>query len=95
MTNTYAIAVTTPMGDIDGSAELTVNGTALTGALKFMGKESPITGGTIDAAGNLVFGGTIATPMGKLAYHVTGTLRNGVIAGFAKTAQGSFAIRSK
>jgi predicted TIM-barrel fold metal-dependent hydrolase len=93
--NIYNIVVSSPMGEIDGTAELNINGTALAGSLTFMGKVNAFTGGTIDADGKVAFSGDLQTPMGKIPYTLTGTFKNGVIDALAKTKMGDIPIRSK
>lgn len=93
--NVYEVVVSTPMGDMPGKAVVTIDGTSLRGILTLMGNDNPFVDGTIDEAGNIAFQGDLQTPLGKIAYILTGTLLNGVICAAASTRMGSIAIRSK
>jgi hypothetical protein len=93
--NTYEIVVCSPMGDIDGKAVLNIDGTALSGTLSLMGKDNVFSNGGIDADGNVSFKGELSTPIGKMAYTATGTVKDGNVDVSAKTKMGDFAIKSK
>jgi hypothetical protein len=93
--NTYNIIVSSPMGEVDGTAVLNIDGVSIGGSLTFMGKVNTFTNGTIDADGNIAFGGDLATPMGKIPYTLTGTFKGGIIAAIAKTKMGDIPIKSK
>ncbi|MDR3209525.1 MAG: hypothetical protein LBT36_02735 [Oscillospiraceae bacterium] len=90
-----AIAVSTPMGDAEGTARLRIDGASLSGSITLMNQDASFSGGTIDADGNLKFTGSLDTPMGAAPYTVTGTLVNGKLTATAETGMGKFAIRSK
>jgi hypothetical protein len=94
-TSTYELVLSTPMGNLDGSATLTADGTTLSGSLSFMGGSHQFTDGTLDADGNLTIKGEAPMPMGSMQFTIVGTLIDGVINAVAKTAQGDIPIRSK
>ena len=60
-----------------------------------MKKENEFSGGTIDENGNVCFKGDLKTPIGKMAYTITGTLISGKVEAVAKTKMGDLKIRSK
>ncbi len=93
--NTYDVILSMPMGDIPGRVVLNIEGTSVSGSLSFMGSDNAFSGGTIDQAGNVSFKGDLKTPIGKMAYAVTGTFIDGVINAIAKTKMGDLAIRSR
>ncbi len=93
--NVYEVVVSTPMGDMPGKAVVNSEGTSLSGMLSLMGHDNPFTDGTIDEGGNISFQGDLQTPVGKIAYTITGTLIGGVICAVARTRLGDLAIRSK
>ncbi|MDR3309817.1 MAG: hypothetical protein LBS90_00515 [Oscillospiraceae bacterium] len=92
---TYNLVISTPMGDLEGSVTLTINGGALSGTFAFMGGKQPFSDGTIDGDGNIAFAGDIDSPLGKMPYSVSGTLKDGKLEAAARTAQGNFIIKSK
>ena len=91
----YDVAISTPMGKMDGKVVLNINGTALSGKITFMGKENEFSGGTIDENGNVAFKGDLKTPIGKMPYTITGTIASGKVKATAKTKMGDLAIESK
>ena len=93
--NTYDVVISTPMGDMDGSVVLVIDGTSLSGKITFMKKENEFSGGTIDENGNVSFKGDLKTPIGKMAYTITGTVAGGKVEAVAKTKMGDLKIRSK
>ena len=93
--NTYDVIISTPMGDMDGSVVLVIDGTSLSGKITFMKKENEFSGGTIDENGNVSFKGDLKTPIGKMAYTITGTVVGGKVEAVAKTKMGDLKIRSK
>lgn len=94
-TNHYDVMISTPMGDMDGSVILTAEGHTLSGIITFMKKENAFSGGTIDEAGNVSFKGELKTPIGKMDYTITGTVKDGNINAVAKTKMGDLRITSK
>ena len=72
-----------------------INGTALSGKITFMGKENEFSGGTIDENGNVSFKGDLKTPIGKMPYTITGSVAGGKVKATAKTKMGDLAIESK
>lgn len=93
--NEYDVLVSTPMGDMPGKVTLNIDGAALSGSFAFMGNDNAFSGGTIDENGSVAFRGDLKTPIGKMAYAVTGTLKDGMIDAVAKTKMGDLAIHSK
>lgn len=93
--NQYDVVISTPMGDMDGKVTLNVDGGSLSGTIGFMKNENAFSGGTIDADGNVAFKGDLKTPIGKMAYTITGTFANGQINAVAKTKMGDLTIKSK
>lgn len=93
--NEYAVAISTPMGEMDGKVTLNIDGSDLSGTIFFMKNENKFSGGTIDEAGNVSFKGDLKTPIGKMEYTITGTLIDGKIDATAKTKMGDLAIKSK
>lgn len=93
--DTYDVIISMPMGDMPGKVVLHIEGTSVSGSLSFMGSDNAFSSGTIDEAGNVSFKGDLKTPIGKMAYSVTGTLTNGIINAIAKTKLGDLTIRSK
>lgn len=83
------------MGDMDGKVTLNISGRDLSGTIFFMKNENQFSGGTIDEAGNVSFKGELKTPIGKMAYTITGTLIDSVIDAVAKTKMGDLIIKSK
>ena len=92
---TYDVVISTPMGNMDSSVVLVVDGTSLSGKITFMKKENDFTDGTIDENGNISFKGDLKTPIGKMAYTITGTVSGGKVEAIAKTKMGDLAIKSK
>jgi hypothetical protein len=93
--NEYEVVISTPMGDMDGKVTLNIDGTSLSGTIFFMKNDNTFTGGTIDEAGNVAFKGDLKTPIGKMAYTISGTFVDGKIDAVAKTKMGDLAIKSK
>ena len=83
------------MGAMDGKVTFTVDSGNLSGTIYFMNNENAFSGGTIDQDGNVAFKGDLKTPIGKMAYTITGTFINGQINATAKTKMGDLAIKSK
>lgn len=96
MANTvYNVIISTPMGDMDGRAEINTDGPSLSGVLRLLGKDNPFSDGTINEDGTFAFEGHIKILMGKLAYSITGTLKDGRIEASCQTKMGEMKIRSK
>lgn len=93
--NEYDVVISTPMGDMDGKVTLQVSGSDLSGTIFFMKNQNEFSGGTLDEAGHISFKGDLKTPIGKMAYTITGTLTDGKIDAVAQTKMGELAIRSK
>lgn len=93
--NEYKVSIETPMGAMDSTVVVVIDGTSLSGMISFMGKDNDFTGGTIDEHGKLSFTGALKTPIGKMDYIITGTLVDGVIDAVAKTKMGDLKIKSK
>ena len=93
--NKYDVVISTPMGDMDGNVVLVIDGTNLSGKITFMKKENDFSNGTIDNDGNVSFKGELKTPIGKMAYTITGKFVNGIIEAVAKTKMGDLKIKSK
>jgi hypothetical protein len=94
MDSTNEILVSTPMGELPGKVRLNIDGTNLSGVLSFLNNDNMFNGGTIEN-GKVTFSGELKTPMGKMAYNVTGTFINGRIEAVAKTKMGNLKIKSK
>lgn len=92
--NDYDVFISTPMGDMPGKVVLNIDGTKLSGTIAFMKNDNIFTGGTIDTDGNVSFHGDLKTPMGKMPYIITGSLKNGIINAIAKTKMGDLSIKS-
>lgn len=93
--STYPVSISTPMGEMDGTVTLNIQGEALSGSIDFMSNESAFSGGVIDAEGNLSFQGELTTPIGPMPYSITGTFADGKIHAVAKTKLGNLTIQSK
>ena len=93
MNSTYEVIVSSPLGDLPGKAVVDLDGKSLRGKLNLMGHDNPFTG-TLDGEA-LAFSGSLKTPIGGMAYTVTGTLTAGKIDAVAKTKIGDLKIRSK
>ena len=91
----YDVVIATPMGKMDGKVVLNIDGTSLSGRITFMNKENEFSGGTIDESGNVSFKGDLSTPIGKMPYTITGTVKDGTVNAVAKTKMGDLAIKSK
>jgi predicted TIM-barrel fold metal-dependent hydrolase len=92
--NTYEVIVATPMGELPGQAVLIIEGNSLSGTLSLLNHDNPFSGGSLED-GKVTFDGKLKTPMGNMAYTVTGTLLDGKIEAVAKTKIGELLIRSK
>ncbi|HNB52093.1 MAG TPA: amidohydrolase family protein [Anaerolineales bacterium] len=92
--NTYDVVVSSPMGDLPGKAVLKIDGNSLSGTLSLLNHANPFSGGSFED-GKVVFKGELKTPVGNMAYTVTGTLIDGKIEAVAKTKMGELLIRSK
>ena len=93
--NEYEVLISTPMGNQPGNVLLNVDGTSLSGTISFMKSDNSFTGGTIDGDGNVSFKGDLKTPLGKMPYTITGSLKDGIINAIAKTEMGDLSIKSK
>jgi uncharacterized protein len=62
--------------------------------LSLLNHDNPFSGGSIDD-GRVAFQGELKTPLGDVAYAVTGTLLAGRIEAVAKTKMGELFIRSR
>jgi hypothetical protein len=91
--HTYAVIVSTPMGELPGKVVLNIAGNSVCGVLSLLNHDNPFSGGSIEA-GKVAFQGELKTPMGRVAYTVTGTLVTGKIEAVAKTKMGELLIRS-
>lgn len=94
LNNAYEVVVSTPMGELPGQAVLNIDGSALSGTLSLLNHDNPFSGGSIDD-GRVAFQGELKTPLGDVAYAVTGTLLAGRIEAVAKTKMGELLIRSR
>lgn len=92
--STYEVWVLTPMGELPGKVRINIAGTDLSGVLSLLNHDNPFGGGTIED-GKVAFSGDLKTPMGKMAYHVTGTFIDGRIDAVANTKMGNLEIKSK
>jgi len=92
--HTYEVIVSSPMGELPGKAVLNIDGNSVCGVLSLLNHDNPFSGGTLDA-GKVAFQGELKTPIGLVAYTVTGTLLEGKIEAVAKTKMGELLIRSK
>ena len=90
----YDVVISTPMGDMDSKVCVDINGTSMSGTILFMKKINEFENGTIDENGNLSFAGKLKTPVGAMAYTITGTLVDGKINAVAKTKLGDLKIVS-
>lgn len=93
--NSYKVVITSPVGDIDGTVTLNIDGTKLSGSLTAMGKSGEFENGTVNADGSFECSGILESPMGKMQYTLTGTLREGKVNAVAKTKMGELKITSK
>lgn len=93
--NEYDVVISTPMGDMDGRVTLNIREGNVSGTIFFMNNENEFSGGSIDETGNVSFKGDLKTPIGKMAYTITGTLIDGKIDAMAKTKMGDLTIKSK
>jgi hypothetical protein len=94
MNQTYEVVVSTPMGELPGKAVVNIDGNSVSGVLSLLNHDNPFSGGSIED-GKVAFRGDLRTPLGKMAYTVTGTLLGGRIDAVAKTKMGELVIRSK
>jgi hypothetical protein len=92
--NTYEVVVSSPMGELPGKAVLKIDGNSLSGTLSLLNHANPFSGGSFED-GKVAFKGELKTPVGNMAYTVTGTLIDGKIKAVAKTKMGELLIRSK
>lgn len=92
--STYEVLVSSPMGELPGKVRINIDGTSLSGVMSLLNNDNPFTGGTIEN-GRVTFSGELKTPVGKMAYDVTGTFIDGKIKAVAKTKMGNLEIRSK
>lgn len=93
--NSYKVVITSPVGDIDGTVTLNIDGTKLSGSLTAMGKSGEFENGTVNADGSFECSGILESPMGKMQYTLTGTLSEGKVNAVAKTKMGELKITSK
>lgn len=93
--NSYEVVITSPVGDIDGTVTLNIDGAKLSGSLTAMGKSGEFENGTVNADGSFECSGILESPMGKMQYTLTGTLREGKVNAVAKTKMGELKITSK
>lgn len=94
MDSTYEVLLSTPMGELPGKVQLHIVGSDLSGVFSLMNHDNPFSGGTYKD-GKGAFTGELKTPVGKMAYDVTGTFVDGKIEAVAKTKLGNLAIKSK
>jgi hypothetical protein len=94
LNNTYEVVVSSPMGELPGKAVVHMDGNSLSGSLSLLNHDNPFSGGSIED-GKVAFKGELKTPIGKMAYTVTGTMAEGKIEAVGKTRMGEFSIRSK
>jgi hypothetical protein len=94
MNQTYEVVVSTPMGELPGKAVVNIDGNSVCGVLSLLNHDNPFSGGSIED-GKVAFRGDLKTPLGKMAYTVTGTLLDGRIDAVAKTKMGELLIRSR
>ena len=92
--HTYAVIVSTPMGELPGKVVLNIAGNSVCGMLSLLNHDNPFSGGSIED-GKVAFKGELKTPLGMMAYTVTGTLVEGKIEAVAKTKMGELLIRSE
>lgn len=90
----YEVLVSTPMGELPGKVQINIDGTVLSGVMTLLNHDNPFSGGNIQD-GNIAFSGEMKTPVGKMAYNVTGTFIDGRINAVAKTKMGNLDIKSK
>ena len=93
--NSYKVVITSPVGDIDGTVTLNIDGAKLSGSLTAMGKSGKFENGTVNADGSFECSGILESPMGKMQYTLTGTLSEGKVNAVAKTKMGELKITSK
>lgn len=93
--NSYEVVITSPVGDIDGTVTLNIDGAKLSGSLTAMGKSGKFENGTVNADGSFECSGILESPMGKMQYTLTGTLHEGKVNAVAKTKIGELKITSK
>ena len=93
--NSYEVVITSPVGDIDGTVTLNIDGAKLSGSLTAMGKSGKFENGTVNADGSFECSGILESPMGKMQYTLTGTLSEGKVNAVAKTKMGELKITSK
>ncbi len=94
LNHTFDVVVSSPMGELPGKVVVNVDGTALSGNLSLLNHDNPFSGGSFKD-GKVAFKGELKTPVGSMAYAVTGTLVDGKIEAVAKTKMGELKIRSK
>ncbi len=92
--NAYDVVVTTPMGELTGKTVLNIAGNSLSGVLSLFNHDNTFSGGSVEN-GKVAFKGNLKTPVGSMAYTVTGTLIEGKIEAVAKTKMGDLLIRSR
>ena len=66
----------------------------MSGSLSLLNHDNPFSGGSFED-GKVTFKGELKTPIGRMAYTVTGTLMEGKIEAVAITKMGELKIRSK
>ncbi len=93
MAGVYEVFVSTPMGELPGKVRLDIDGKSVCGVLSLLNHDNPFSGGTIED-GKVAFKGDLKTPIGSIAYTVSGTLVEGKIEAVAKTKMGELKIRS-
>jgi hypothetical protein len=84
----YKLNLDTPLGNQDGTLTLKTQGAALSGTLANARGTTEFSGGTVNG-GEVAFDTRIATPIGHLKAHVTGTISGDRFTGDAKLPLGS------
>lgn len=82
------------MGEFPGKVRINIDGTSISGVMSILNNDNPFSGGMIKD-GNIAFSGELKTPIGKMAYDVTGIFIDGRIDAMAKTKIGNLIIKSK
>ena len=84
---TYTISMSTPLGMKTGTLILTEENGILTGSIRALGKNNPITNGKYNK-NEFEFSGTLNTMLSKIKYTAKGTINGDTLQATADTKYG-------
>lgn len=87
---TYRVTVRVPFSPVRGTAVLEAEGSQLRASVDAGGMTLSAVG-TV-AGDSFSFAGEEATPMGRLAYQISGTVKGDALTAFCKTRLGTFRV---